>query len=119
MMPLINRELDLRGFSEPVPVMETQRTIEHLQHGDIRCRLLENTGCVAGRVQKHRLRERRRVHVRDLDVDPDLVSPCRVRVVHDAGAGKLAVRYDNRVTIAVPNPGGPPVDIEHLALDVV
>ena len=35
MMPLINRELDLRGFSEPVPVMETQRTIGHLQHGDI------------------------------------------------------------------------------------
>jgi len=35
MMPLINRELDLRGFSEPVPVMETQRTIEHLQYGDI------------------------------------------------------------------------------------
>lgn len=35
MMHLIKQELDLRGFSEPLPVMETQRTIERLQHGDI------------------------------------------------------------------------------------
>ena len=35
MIHLIKEELDLRGFSEPVPVMETQRTIERLQHGDI------------------------------------------------------------------------------------
>ena len=35
MTQLISRELDLRGFSEPVPVMETQRTIEHLALGDI------------------------------------------------------------------------------------
>ena len=35
MIHLIKEELDLRGYSEPVPVMETQRTIERLQHGDI------------------------------------------------------------------------------------
>ena len=35
MIHLIKEELDLRGFSEPVPVMETQRSIERLQHGDI------------------------------------------------------------------------------------
>ena len=35
MMYLIKQELDLRGFSEPLPVMKTQRTIERLQHGDI------------------------------------------------------------------------------------
>lgn len=35
MTQLISRELDLRGFSEPVPVMEIHRTIEHLAPGDI------------------------------------------------------------------------------------
>ena len=35
MIHLIKEELDLRGFNEPVPMMETQRSIERLQHGDI------------------------------------------------------------------------------------
>lgn len=35
MNALINRQLDLRGFHEPVPVLQTQHTIDDLRNGEV------------------------------------------------------------------------------------
>ena len=35
MMPLINRELDLRGFCEPIPLISTNQAIDELNDGDV------------------------------------------------------------------------------------
>ena len=35
MYNLINRQLDLRGYSEPAPVIRTHRVIDELHDGDI------------------------------------------------------------------------------------
>ena len=35
MIPLINRELDVRGCSEPIPLMSAHRAIDELHDGDV------------------------------------------------------------------------------------
>ena len=35
MIPLINRELDLRGLSEPLSLLSTRRVIDELHNGDV------------------------------------------------------------------------------------
>ena len=35
MIPLINRELDVRGYSEPVPLISTRRAINELNVGEV------------------------------------------------------------------------------------
>ena len=35
MFPQINRELDLRGFNEPIPVIKTHHAIDSLEDGDV------------------------------------------------------------------------------------